>query len=122
MHDNKLTERIIACAIEVHRALGPGLLEGAYQAAMSIEFDLAGLKVEEQLLVPAKYKGRLIGMYRIDFVVERAVVVEVKAVQRTEPVFTSQILTYMRVTKIAIGLLINFNAPLVTEGIRRFVL
>jgi GxxExxY protein len=122
MHDNKLTERIIACAIEVHRALGPGLLEGAYQAAMSIEFDLAGLKVEEQLLVPAKYKGRLIGMYRIDFVVERAVVVEVKAVQRTEPVFTSQILTYMRVTKITIGLLINFNAPLVTEGIRRFVL
>ena len=122
MHDNKLTERIIACAIEVHRALGPGLLEGAYEAALSIEFDIAGLKVEEQRQVPAKYKGRLIGVYRMDFLVERTVVVEVKAVQRIEPVFASQILTYMRVTKIRLGLLINFNAPLVTEGIRRFVL
>jgi GxxExxY protein len=119
---SELTKRIIGCAIEVHRALGPGLLEAAYHAALSIEFDSVGLPFKSQVRVPATYKNHSIGEYRIDFMVENAVIVEVKSVARFDPVFESQMLTYLRVTHLSLGLLINFHSRLVTEGIRRFVL
>ena len=122
MDINDLTEKIIGCAIEVHRVLGPGLLEAAYEAAVCIEFELTGLKYGRQLCYPATYKGRRVGDYRIDFIVENAVVVEIKSVHRLDPLFDAQILTYLRVTRREIGLLINFNERLLKFGIKRFVL
>jgi GxxExxY protein len=122
MELNELTEKIIGCAIEVHRHLGPGLLEAAYEAALCIELDLAGLKYQRQVIVPAEYKGRKIGEYRVDLIVEDCVIVEVKSVERFDPLFEAQILTYMRVTGKKLGLLMNFNSRLLKEGVKRFIL
>ncbi|HEX8844367.1 MAG TPA: GxxExxY protein [Pyrinomonadaceae bacterium] len=123
MDDNsRVTEGIIGCAIEVHRQLGPGLLEGTYESALCIELDDAGWKYQRQLIVPVIYKGRTIGEYRLDLIVEESVVVEIKSVERFDPVFEAQVLTYMRVTGKSIGLLINFNSRLLKNGIKRFVL
>jgi GxxExxY protein len=119
---NALTHRIIGCAIEVHRVLGPGLLEPNYESALSIELSDAGLTFKRQVLIPALYKGRLIGRYRIDLIVEEQVIVEVKATERMHPLYEAQLLTYLRVTKKRIGLLINFNSRLLTEGVQRVVL
>jgi GxxExxY protein len=119
---NKLTEKIIGCAIEVHRNLGPGLLEGTYEAALCVEMDLVGLKYQRQIVFPVVYKGRSIGEYRLDLVVEDAVVVEIKSVERFDPVFEAQVLTYLRVTGKKIGLLINFNSRLLKDGIKRYIL
>jgi len=119
---NLLTQRIIGLAIEVHRNLGPGLLEPIYLAALCIELDDAGLKYECQVRVPAYYKGRLLGEYRIDLIVEDSVIVEVKSVERMNPVFEAQLLTYLRVTEKRVGLLINFNSRLVKDGVKRLVL
>jgi GxxExxY protein len=119
---NKLAERIIGCAVEVHRQLGPGLLEGTYEAALCIELDDVGLKYQRQLAYPVLYKGRSIGEYRLDLLVEDAVVVEIKSVERVDPVFEAQILTYLRVTGKKVGLLINFNSRFLKDGIRRFAL
>jgi len=118
----KLTERIIGSAIEVHRELGPGLLEATYETALSIELDLQGLGYRRQFLIPALYKGRPIGHYRPDLLVEDRVVVEVKSVDRFEPVFEAQILTYLRIMAKKVGLLINFHERLLVDGIRRYVL
>lgn len=120
--ESDLTDRIIGCAIEVHKALGPGLLESVYQAALAIEFDVACLPFEQQVHVPAKYRDRVLGYYRVDFVVDTRVIVEVKAVDRMDAVFESQVLTYLRVTGLSVALLINFNASRVIEGLRRFVM
>jgi GxxExxY protein len=117
-----LTERILACAIAVHRALGPGLLERAYERALCIEFGDRGLHFEHQVEVPVDYKGRRIGAYRPDFLVENEVVVEVKAVERFDPVHDAQLLAYMRAMRKSVGLLLNFNAPALRLGIRRRVL
>jgi GxxExxY protein len=117
-----LTERIIGCAIEVHRELGPGLLESTYEAAMRVELAHAGLPFRCQIPVPVIYKGELIGEHRLDLLVEDEVVVELKTVQRLEPVFDAQMLTYLRVTGKRVGLLINFHCRLLKDGIRRFVL
>ncbi len=119
---DKLTESIIGCAIEVHRHLGPGLLEAAYEAALCIEIELAGLKYQRQVSIPALYKERTIGEYRIDLVVEDAVIVEIKSVDRFDPVFEAQVLTYLKVTGKKIGLLINFNSRFLKDGIKRFIL
>jgi len=118
---NQLTERIIGCAIEVHRQLGPGLLESAYEAALAIELEEAALRFERQVAHPVSYKGRKIGDYRIDLFVDRQVVVEIKSVERFDPVFEAQILTYLRVTGAKVGLLINFNSRLLKDGIKRFI-
>jgi len=118
----KLTERIIGCAIEVHRQLGPGLLEGTYESALCIEFQNVNLRYQRQHKVPVIYKGHQIGFYRIDLIVDDSVVVEVKSVERMDPVFEAQLLTYLRVTGKHVGLLINFNSRLVRHGIKRFVL
>lgn len=117
-----LTERIIACALEVHRQLGPGLLEATYEAAMCVELQLQGLRFEAQKAIPISYKGKTIGEYRLDLIVEDEVVVEIKSVERYDPVFEAQILTYLRATGKRVGLLINFNSRLLTHGIKRFVL
>ena len=118
----RLTERIIGCAIEIHRDLGPGLLEATYEAAFCIEFDLTGLSYRRQLTIPAIYKGHAIGDYRPDLIVEDRIVVEVKSVERYDPVFEAQVLTYLRITGKKVGLLINFNQRLLVDGLKRFVL
>ncbi|MGH9386098.1 MAG: GxxExxY protein [Vicinamibacterales bacterium] len=117
-----LTERIIGCAIAVHRALGPGLLESPYQAAMCIELDAAGMRFERERLVPLTYRGQRIGEYRPDLIVESQVIVEIKSLHRLDPVFSAQVLTYLRVTGLRTGLLLNFGRPVLKDGIERFVL
>jgi GxxExxY protein len=119
---NAITERIIGFSIDIHRALGPGLLEPTYGSAFRIELQDAGISYENEVRVPARYKGRIIGEYRIDFIVEDLVIVEIKSVERTPPVFDAQMLTYLRVTGKRVGLLINFNSRLLTEGLKRFSL
>ena len=118
----RLTEKIIGCAIEVHRQLGPGLLEGSYLAALCIELADAGLRFAREHRVPVVYKGHLVGEYRLDLIVEDSVVVELKSVERFDPVFEAQVLTYLKVTGKRIGLLMNFNSRLLRDGIKRFVL
>ena len=120
--ENAITERVIKCAIEVHRQLGPGLLESVYEEALAIECELDGLNVARQVKIPVEYKGRTIGEYRLDMLIENLVVVEIKSVERYDPVFEAQILTYLKITGKKVGLLINFNSRLVKDGIRRFIL
>jgi GxxExxY protein len=122
MPENVITERIIKCAIEVHRRLGPGLLEGVYEEALAIECDLDGLRVQRQVKIPVVYREKIIGEYRLDMLVEDLVVVEIKSVERFDPVFEAQVLTYLKITGKRVGLLINFNSRLVKDGVRRFVL
>jgi len=120
--EDAITERIIKCAIEVHRQLGPGLLESVYEEALAIECELDGLHVTRQMKIPVQYKGRVIGEYRLDLLIEDLVIVEIKSVERYDPVFAAQILTYLKITGKKVGLLINFNSRLVKDGIRRFIL
>jgi GxxExxY protein len=120
--NDPLTAKIIACAIEVHRQLGPGLLEAIYEAALCAELEIAGLRFQRQLSCPVYYKGRHVGDYRLDLLVEDEVIVEVKSVDRHDPVFEAQLLSYMRITGKRKGLLINFNHRLLKDGIKRFVL
>ena len=117
-----LTEKIIGCSIEVHRTLGPGLLESTYESALGVEFQLAGLSFERQLIVPVTYKNQPIGDYRLDLVVEKLVVVEIKSVDRFDPLFEAQLLTYLKITGLKRGLLLNFNSRLLKDGIKRMVL
>ena len=117
-----LTERIIGCAIEVHRVLGPGLLEASYEAALVIEFTAAKLVFQRQLVIPVFYKGQPIGEHRLDCLVEDSVVVELKSVERFDPIFEAQVLTYLRLSGKHRGLLINFNSRLLKDGVKRFVL
>jgi GxxExxY protein len=119
---NDLTEAIIGCAIEVHRQLGPGLLESIYESALCAELDVAGLKHQRQVCFPVVYKGRALGEYRLDILVEDAVLVEIKSVERFDPIFEAQVLTYLRVTGKKVGLLLNFNTRLLKDGIKRFIL
>jgi GxxExxY protein len=120
--DDPLTRQIIACAIEVHKRLGPGLLEKLYKEAMLVEMDLCGLKAEKNVKVAVEYKTKSIGEYFIDILVEDAVNFELKSVERHDPVFEAQILSYMKLTGRKVGLLINFNSKMVKDGIKRFVL
>lgn len=122
VQDDPLTRRIIACAIEVHKKLGPGLLEKLYKEAMVIELELQGLNVEKNVKVLVEYKGRSIGDYFIDLLVEDTVILELKSVERHDLVSEAQILSYMKLTNRKIGLLINFNSKMVKDGIKRFVL
>jgi GxxExxY protein len=117
-----LTHRIIGCAIEVHRHLGPGLLESNYQAAMAVELELQGLPFQQQMGLPLYYKGRQISEYRPDLIVDEAVVVEIKSIKNLEDVHMAQVLTYLKVTRLRVGLLLNFNTVVMKDGIRRIVL
>jgi len=122
IQDDPLTRRIIACAIEVHKRLGPGLLEKLYKEAMIIEMELNDLKVERNVKILVEYRGKPIGDYFIDLLVEDTVILELKSVERHDPVFEAQILSYMKLTGKKVGLLINFNSKMVKDGIKRFVL
>ena len=117
-----LTERIIGCAIEVHRELGPGLLESVYHAAMRVELEHAGIRYRAEVPIPVVYRDRIIGEHRLDLFVDDSVVVELKTVQRLDPVFDAQLLTYLRLTGARVGLLINFYSRVLKDGIRRLVL
>jgi GxxExxY protein len=121
---NQLTEQIIGAAIEVHRELGPGLLESAYQRALAHELSLRGLSFEEQKLCPVQYKDLLIeDAYRLDFLVGGKVVVELKAIDELLGVHEAQVLTYLRFSSCHIGLLFNFRTTLLTKhGLRRLAL
>lgn len=119
---NLLTERIIGCAIKVHRVLGPGLLESAYESAFSIELTKTGLQFLRQVSCPIEYSGELVGAYRFDLLVESTVLVEVKSVLKFERIFVTQVLTYLRATGCRIGLIINFNVPVLKDGVKRIVL
>lgn len=121
MEINQITEKIIGCAIEVHKRLGPGLLESAYEECLSYELRNAGFSIERQIPVPVVYKEIKLEMgYRIDILVENAVVLELKSIDAFAPVHEAQILTYMKFSNKKIGLLINFNVNLLKEGIRRY--
>ncbi|MGC9365115.1 MAG: GxxExxY protein [Fidelibacterota bacterium] len=122
MELNKLTEKIIGCCIEVHKNLGPGLLETIYEAALCIELKNHGLKFERQKPLPVNYKNETIGEFRIDLLVEDAVVLELKSVERMDPLFEAQLLSYMKLGEFKLGLLINFNSRLMKEGVKRFII
>lgn len=123
LRHEQLTEQIIGAAIEVHRALGPGLLESAYEECLCREFSLRGLVFRRQVDIPVCYKGvRLDCGYRLDIVVEETVVLELKSTDGISEVHNAQLLTYLRLGNYPVGLLFNFNAPTVKEGMRRFVL
>ncbi len=118
--DCDVTEVIIGGAIEVHRALGPGLLESVYEECLAMELKLRGMRFERQRPVSLEYKGHRLGVdLRIDLLVEDAVIVELKAVEKLLPVHDAQLLTYLRLTHRSLGLLINFNVPLLKDGLRR---
>ena len=121
--DDPLTHRIIACALQVHRELGPGMLESAYQKCLAIEFAAAGLAFEEQREVNITYRDATIAdAYRMDFVVENEVVVEIKAIAELLAVHDAQLLSYLRFSGFKKGLLINFNVRLQKHGLRRSLL
>lgn len=119
---NSISERVIGCAIEVHKQLGPGLLESIYEAAFCVELELAGLQYQQQVPVSVSYKGHVIGDLRLDLLVENLVVIEIKSVERIEPVFEAQVLSYLKLSGKRLCLLINFNNRLVKTGIQRFIL
>jgi GxxExxY protein len=123
MEHEDITEKIIGAAIEVHRELGPGLLESAYEAALAYELSLREVRYERQKEMPVRYKGFMIEVgYRLDLLVEDQVIVELKAVTGMHPIYEAQLMTYLRLSGCRVGLLINFNVPRLKDGlIRRIV-
>src|SRR5919204_1355320 len=120
---NDLSSAIIGAAIEVHRALGPGLLESAYEQCLARELSLRGIPFQHQKSLPVHYKGtRLDCGYRLDFLVADSVVVEVKAIDALLPIHQAQLLSYLKLGGWKLGLLINFHVPLLKDGIKRVVL
>jgi len=118
-----ITEKIIGAAIDVHRALGPGLLESAYEECLCHELNLTGLTFRRQVELPIRYKGvQLDCGYRVDLVVQEAVIVELKCVEKLLPIHDAQLLTYLRLSGIRVGLLMNFHTPALHQGIIRKVL
>jgi GxxExxY protein len=121
--ENLITEDVIGGAIEVHRSLGPGLLESAYEGCLCDELHLRGLDFERQKELPVLYKGCLIDCgFRLDLLVGGAVIVEIKAVDRILPIHQAQVLTHLRMTGLRVGLILNFNSLRLTNGIKRVVL
>ena len=119
---NDITETIIGAAISVHKELGPGLLESAYEACLAYELAERKLRIERQKSLPITYRGiQLDCGYRIDLLVESQVVVELKAVENLEPIHEAQLLSYLKLSRCEVGLLINFNVKVLKDGIRRFV-
>ena len=122
MEFDELSNRVIGCALEVHRELGPGLLESAYEQCLAHELKLNGIDFELQHPLPVKYKGvRLDCGYRVDVLVEDKLIIELKSVEQIKAIHQAQLLTYMRLAGVKIGLLINFNVTKLKNGIKRFV-
>jgi len=115
-----LASATVNAALTVHRALGPGLLESAYHECLAIELSLAGLQVQREQTLPLTYRGQVIqNAYRLDLLVNNALLIELKAVEALQPVHRVQVTTYLRLLKLPLGLLINFNVPLIKDGITR---
>jgi GxxExxY protein len=120
--ENALTDRIIGAAIEVHRHLGPGLLESAYEECLCHELNLSGLHFQRQVHLPVNYKGlKLDCAYKMDLVVEDAIIVEIKAIDELSAIHKAQLLTYLKASVKRVGLLINFNVPVLKNGLKRMV-
>lgn len=113
---------VIGAAIEVHRMLGPGYLESVYEEALAIELGLRGIGFRRQVPVTVSYKGREVGTARLDFLVEEILVVELKAVDDLAPIHLAQVLSYLKATSLPLALLINFNVPVLRDGIKRIIL
>jgi GxxExxY protein len=123
MEFDELSRNVIGCAIEVHRNLGPGLLESTYRQCLACELSHAGIAFQMEVPLPVRYKDLLLDCgYRIDLLVSGDLIIEIKSVETLLPIHQAQILTYMRLAKIPIGLLINFNVMKLQSGIKRFVL
>ena len=123
MTENELSKEIIGAAIEVHRQLGPGLLESAYEVCLEFELKQRGLAVVRQIALPVVYKDvKLDAGYRIDLIVEGKVLIEIKAVDALAPIHKAQVITYLRLKEIKLGLLINFNSVRLIDGVKRIVL
>jgi GxxExxY protein len=123
LRHEELTEKILGAAIEVHKALGPGLLESAYEECLCLELNLRGLRFERQITVPVSYKGiNLDCGYKLDLLVEDTVILELKCVERIASIHEAQLLTYMKLLKKPVGFIINFNVPVLRSGIVRKVL
>lgn len=116
---NEAARRVVNAAIEVHRELGPGYLESVYQAALEIELRLRGVRFEREAPFRVEYKGREVGTGRIDLLVERCVIVEIKAVEQLNEVHVAQALSYLKATGLALALLINFKVPVLLRGVKR---
>ena len=122
MSENQISAIIIGAAIEVHKCLGPGLLESAYEHCLAHELENKGLRVQRQLALPVVYKDvKLYAGYRIDLIVNNKVIIEVKSVEGLAHIHTAQILTYLKLKDIKLGLLINFNSVVVKDGIKRVI-
>jgi len=122
MNGNQLTNEIIGSAIEVHRNLGPGLLESTYEECMAYELQERQLTIKRQIEIPVLYKGtQLEQKYRIDLLVNNQVIIELKSVNKLEPVHDAQLLTYLKLANKRYGLLLNFNVPVMKQGIRRLL-
>lgn len=120
---DKLTGEIVDCAFQIHSAIGPGLLESAYQQCLAIELSKRGLRFEKEKDIPLLYNGQRVDVaYRADFIIENEVILELKSVERLFPLHDAQILTYMKIANLPKGLLINFNTKLIRDGIKRFVI
>ena len=122
MEENEISRKIIGAAIEVHKVLGPGLLESAYEMGLERELKIRGLNVRRQVALPLVYKGEKCDIgYRIDLLVENKVIVEIKSVESLNNVHIAQVLTYLKLSNCKLGLLINFNVSLLKNGIKRLV-
>lgn len=118
-YTNKLSFEVIGAAIEVHKVLGPGLLEAIYQNALCVELAEHGILFEKEKPINITYKGQSVGDYRIDVLVDKRVIIELKSVERILPVHQSQIMTYLKITGCRLGLLMNFNVKMMKQGITR---
>lgn len=122
MRDNQLTYKVIGCAIEVHRELGPGLLESAYEECLFYVLNQRGVTVDRQVPIPLYFRGvKLDCGYRADLIVEKKLILEIKSVEQVKDIHIAQILTYLKISKLDTGLMINFNVPVLKTGIMRFV-
>ena len=122
MDINELSSNIIGAAIEVHKNLGPGLLESTYEECLCVELKLRNLSFERQKILPIENKGKKLDCgYRLDIVVEGKIIVELKSCEKIEPIHTAQLLTYLKLAKLKLGLLLNFNVPIMRDGIVRLV-
>ena len=123
MQFDPLSNRVIGLMLEVHRELGPGLLESAYQTCLAHELKTAGITYAAEVPLPVRYKGLALDCaYRMDFVVEQSLIIELKSVDSLLPIHEAQLLTYLRLAGLKIGLLANFNVPLLRQGLKRLVL
>ncbi len=119
---DRLAHKVIGAAIEVHRLLGPGFLESVYEEALCVELELCGIPFARQVPIALNYKGRSIGECRLDLIVSDSLIVELKAVDGLAPIHSAQVISYLKATHRVLGLLINFNVPVLKDGVKRVIL